>query len=508
MPDAAPSRARPARLRDRVWRAARELGTSLSARIFLGYFLVLGVVAYAGLSYLSDAIKPAVRQTMEETMVEEVGLLAALLEGELAASASAEVVPPGFETAIRGLRERDLLGRIHGVDKRHWDQRVYVTDARGVVRFDSTGRDLGVDYRRWNNVKLALEGKYGVRSTHSPAPDGPSTMHVSSALRRDGAIVGVVTVAKRVADVDPFLKLARARLLRAGTVAVAVSLGVGILFSWLLSRSVARLSAYAERAAAGDRVAPPTLSGELGALAHAMEHMRTQLEGKGYVEQAMQTFAHEMKSPLSGILASAELLEGDLAPEDRARFAGQVQGEARRMQRLLERLLELAVVEQRQGLREPASIPVARLVKEVQDRLRSRLEARELTVRVRGDADARVWGESILLQQALGNLLDNAIDFADPGGTIRVDVTREAARVTLRVHDTGASIPAYAEARIFERFYSLARPISGARSQGLGLAFVREVTALHGGEIALANATVDGEAGVTATWSLPTRHAG
>jgi len=483
-------------MRSRTWRVVR----SLSARIFLGYFLVLGVVAYASLSYFSNAIKPAVRQTMEEAMVDEAGLLAVLIEARIG---TGEVVPRELEGAFRELSRRDLLALINGVAKHRWDQRVYITDARGFVRFDSTAADLGADYSRWNNVKLALEGKYGARSTHYPAPDGPSTMHVSSAIRRDDAIVGVVTVAKRVADVDPFVEQARARLLRTGAFGFALSLGVGLLLSWLLSRSVSRLVTYAEQASEGVRVAPPNLGGELGALASAMERMRTGLEGKAYVEQAMQTFAHEMKSPLSGILAAAELLEGDLAVADRARFASQVQTEARRMQLLLERLLELAVVEQRQTLRDPGPLAVGTLVEDVKGPLLGRLEQKGLTIAVEDPRRSHVRGEAILLQQALRNLLDNAVDFASQGSTIQIVVARANGSVILRIHNTGPVIPDFAKARLFERFYSLPRPSSGLRSQGLGLAFVREVTELHEGTIELVSEALGEEAGVTAIWALP-----
>src|SRR3954471_2944889 len=150
-------------MQSRAWMVMR----SLSARIFFGYFLVLGVVAYAALSYFSNAIKPAVRQTMEETMVEEAGLLAELIEARIAPG---EVVPRDLDDTFHELAGRDLLAVINGVDKARFSQRIYVTDAKGFVRFDSTGQDLGADYSRWNNVKLALAGKYGARSTHNPDP--------------------------------------------------------------------------------------------------------------------------------------------------------------------------------------------------------------------------------------------------------------------------------------------------------------------------------------------------
>ena len=110
-------------------------------------------------------------------------------------------------------------------------------------------------------------------------------------------------------------------------------------------------------------------------------------------------------------------------------------------------------------------------------------------------------GDPFLLRQALGNLLDNAIDFAPEGSEV-VLALRRAARhsAVLTVRDHGPGIPDYAQAKVFEKFYSLARPHSQKKSTGLGLAFVREIAALHGGRIELANAA---GGGAVATLTLP-----
>lgn len=489
---------KPEHTEERNW--ARRLSGSLISRIFFGYFLVLGIVAYAALTYFSDAIKPAVRQTMEETMVEEAGLLAELVQARLHEGSASDVVPTDFDAIVRRVSERDLGATIYGVPKRRWDKRVYITDRAGIVRFDSARQDVGSDYSQWNNVKRTLEGRYGARSTRTI--EGASVMHVSAALHKEGAVHGVVTVAKRITDMDPFLELARRRLLRTAAVGLSVSLTAGLLISWLLSRSVSRLVAYASLAAEGQRAVPPALEGELGALAQAMEKMRVGLEGKAYVEQAMQTFAHEMKSPLSAIVSAAELLEADLQAEDRMRFASLVQTEAIRMRLLLERLLELAVIERRTMLRDAAPLNLVELIEGAKRLLASRLDDKKLAISLEADETLLVHGEAILLQQALRNLLENGIDFASPHSTLRLKAHRIDDRVILRIHNEGPEIPPFAMVRVFERFYSLPRPDSGRRSQGLGLAFVREVTDLHGGAIDLRNEAIDGRRGVSATWTL------
>ncbi|MBL3064063.1 GHKL domain-containing protein, partial [Klebsiella pneumoniae] len=103
-----------------------------------------------------------------------------------------------------------------------------------------------------------------------------------------------------------------------------------------------------------------------------------------------------------------------------------------------------------------------------------------------------------LLAQALGNLLDNAIDFTPQGGEIALAAEKRNEEVQLSVIDNGCGIPDYALERIFERFYSLPRE-DGHKSSGLGLAFVREVARLHHGDINLHNRP---EGGVVATLRL------
>ena len=98
-----------------------------------------------------------------------------------------------------------------------------------------------------------------------------------------------------------------------------------------------------------------------------------------------------------------------------------------------------------------------------------------------------VRGDLFLLQQALLNLLDNAIDFAPPGSAIELAVAADGDAVVFRVRDHGTGAPDYALPQLFNRFYSLPRPATGKKSTGLGLALVREVARLHGGEAEFAN---------------------
>ncbi len=115
---------------------------------------------------------------------------------------------------------------------------------------------------------------------------------------------------------------------------------------------------------------------------------------------------------------------------------------------------------------------------------------------------AQIEADALLLGQAIANLLDNAIDFSPPAGTIRLEgVIRESGLYQLTIEDQGPGIPDFALGRLFERFYSLPRPHSG-KSTGLGLSFVREVVERHQGSITLHN-RADGQSGACAELRLP-----
>ena len=208
---------------------------------------------------------------------------------------------------------------------------------------------------------------------------------------------------------------------------------------------------------------------------------------------------HELKSPLAAIRGAAELLDGEMPAPQRQRFVANIEQESARMQQLIERLLHLAQVEQRQGLEEQVAVPLQALVDSLLQAQMARIEAAGLQIENRIGTELSARCEAFLLRQALANLLDNALDFTPPGGLIRFDAEIRAGQIELRLFNQGEAIPDYALARLSERFYSLPRPGSGRKSTGLGLNFVEEVMQLHGGALHIGN--VDG--GVEAQLRLP-----
>ena len=479
---------------------------SLTNRLFLFYGVFVVLAGWFVLRTVLEEVKPAVRQATEETLVDSANMLAEIVSTDLKAGTLAQGDWPRILSAYG---QRHPEADIWGIRKSGPTPRVYITNRDGIVLLDSTGHDVGKDYSRWNDVYLTLRGRYGARSTEEVPGDELSTiMHVAAPVRDGEAIIGVVTVAKPNRSVQPFIERARQRLLAFGGLLIASGLVIGAVLAWWLSGAIRRLTTYAQRVSAGERAAVPSLpGGELNQLAQALDSMRTQLEGKAYVERYVQTLTHELKSPLAAIHGAAELLRREMPVEQRERFLDHIDVETTRLQSMSERLLNLAQVEQRRGLEEQVSIELRALVEEILQAQAPHIEGAGVILLNEVPMALAVRGERFLVRQAVANLIDNAVDFTLRGGHIRIGAAASADRITLAVRNEGETIPDYALPRLTERFYSLPRPATGRKSTGLGLSFVQEVAELHGGSFAIGNdpghGSGGGAGGVRAELTLP-----
>jgi two-component system sensor histidine kinase CreC len=229
--------------------------------------------------------------------------------------------------------------------------------------------------------------------------------------------------------------------------------------------------------------------------------MRDALEGREYVEHYVQSLTHELKSPVAAILGAGEILQGDVPEPKRARFLQNIRAEAGRLRDLLERLLHLAAIEKQKKLETNESVDLTGILDRTWDHLALVALGKELRFERDMSGELVVKGDPWLIELAVGNLLQNAIDFAPKGSVITARGFRFDAKVVIEIEDSGPGIPDYARERVFERFYSLPRPDSGKKSTGLGLCFVKEVAQLHGGSVELTNR--EGAAGAKAMLILP-----
>lgn len=459
---------------------------NISLRLLIGYFLIIGLAAWFVLNIFAEEVKPGVRQAMEETLVDTAHLLAEIAAGNIS---SGEPDTHHFEAAFQRYQVRKPHGDIWGFKKDTLDIRVYITDSHGIVIYDSANKAVGKDYSRWNDVYLTLRGGYGVRSTRRDSSDSRSmVMYVAAPIKHRGEITGVLTVAKPVLSVQPFIDRSRQRIERAGWWLMGSALIIGLLFTWWLTHSIGLLRRYARSISQGEKKHPPKLgSSELAELGHALAEMREKLDGREYVENYVHHLAHEMKSPITALIGSAELLDENLPQKERSIFTANIQEQSGRLKSMLDKLLDLAKVEHRDTLEDTECINLYELAEKVIADHQTHAHQRHINIQNHIPRDAEITGEAFLLRQALSNLLDNALDFSPKESSISILLETDTDKISLTIRNLGPEIPEYALPRVFERFYSLARPESQRKSTGLGLPFVREVAMLHGGEAKLSN---------------------
>lgn len=469
-------------------------------RIFLGILLIYALgVAFLLYRVLRD-LDARYRESAEELLVDTAHLLAALIETDLPEGA---LQPERLRPAFPNLYARRFRAQIYAVTKTQADLRVYVTDRNGRVIFDSLGRDEGKDFRRWRDVSLTLQGEYGARTTRETRGD-PSTavMYVGAPIRWKGEMVGAVSVGKPVRSFAGFIASARQKLLIVGLTSGISVILLAVLVSVWLVRPFGLITEYVRYVREQKRVSLPRLSRRaLGILGAAYGEMRDALAGRSYVEEFVQALTHEIKSPLSAIRGAAELLQEPMPQARREQFLSNIRDETRRIQDLVDRLLELSAIEKRRGLTEIQEVRLDELLREVTASLAPVADARGVRVTVHGAEGGALVGDRFLLHRAVTNLLQNAVDYSPAGGDVEVVVTPEKGRYRIDIRDHGPGIPDFALDRVFEKFYSLRRPGSGDRGTGLGLSFVKEIAELHRGRTELRNHP---DGGAVASLTLPT----
>ena len=470
-------------------------------RFFVGYVVVAALAVLLAMKLFTDQFVPGVRQSVEETLVQTANLLAEMAEREMSNSAKGQAGVSGIEAVFRAYEKRRFEARIYGVMKNDPDLRIYVTDQTGRVVFDSRGRDVGQDYSRWLDVSRTLKGEYGARTTRDAEYDSSSSvMYVAAPITRNGRIIGVLSVGKPSRSFQSFIDLARSKAWESALWLFALALLLALGFSYWMTRDLRRLVDHANEVAEGKRDRIPIEGrSELRRLAQALEHLRAELDGKAHVEKVTQLLAHELKSPIAAIQGAVELLPDETDPARRIRLENNIAAETGRLQRIVEGVLNLARAESRGRLDEKEDIALADLVRDVLDTKTQRTNAKDLVVEADLTA-VHVRGSRFLLRQAIGNLLDNAIDFSPTGGRLTLTLDIEGETTHLCLHDQGPGIPDYALPRLFERFYSVPRPDTGERGSGLGLNLVQEVARLHQGNVELRNHP---NGGAEACLSLP-----
>ena len=195
--------------------------------------------------------------------------------------------------------------------------------------------------------------------------------------------------------------------------------------------------------------------------------------------------SHELKTPLQGIIGSAELLEnGMVQPDDVPRFVGHIRKEAQRLVTLIGDIIRLSQLDEGDEMPRE-TVDLLTLSQEAADDLASAAEQKNVTISVTGKSTC-VSGVRRLLYEVIYNLCDNGVKYNVEGGSVSVRVGTEDGKAVVSVADTGIGIAPEHQGRIFERFYRVDKSHSKASGgTGLGLSIVKHAVQYHHGMVEL-----------------------
>lgn len=517
------------------------LNLSIFFRIWLAVALVLVICGVAAFTQLFGYVKPTAQQVIEDTLLDTSKFLAANLQLPLSSGQLYDATyQANLDTAFTSLPAMNSDVTPKYKYDGYSSFRVYVTDKTGVVIYDSLpepDNDEGQDYSRWNDVYLTLNGQYGARSTTQNHNQRDGTiMYVAQPIKNSrGSLIGVVSVGKPVASVLPYLDNTRNRMFITALLMSIAALILAGLVAWWLKQSITLVTQYTSALAEDTKKPYFYLGRELNSLTDTIESMKHQLENRDYVTDYVHTLTHELKSPLTAIRASSELLEDNgLDEDDRQMLIHTIGEQSIKMQHLIDRLLLLAKIEQPTFKLNRKLTPLVPLLQSLAKDNAAKLQQQHLppieiymdnvcfteTNRSQSNltADISVFADQFWLVQVLQNVLDNAIHFAE--NTILIDIRQTAHMVTIDIFNDGKLLPEYAVHKAFDRYFSLSHQsqtphhstsysVSNVgnndssqyieqetpstshnvikKGTGLGLTLVKQVIEHHGGQVAIHN---------------------
>ena len=376
---------------------------------------------------------------------------------------------------------------------------IYVTNKDGLLVLDSRGLILGKDMSNHNEVGSALSGAKDITRVVVETISGPKKargvvveyfyksrfLNASNPIYgNNGEILGAVVVVAPLMDL-----LDENYLLQFIFYIFLISLIFGALGSYRISRNIRRIQKYTSSLFSGEDVAMPDLNNQFNKLAKTIENARSEVELKDDVEQYIDTLAHELRTPITGIQLTAENLLVPMSDQQKKRFIENILDSNKHMDLLVNRLLDLSRIERREALKGIESINILKVVNSVlkaPSRTKN-IADKDLNIILEINRKSFLSAEKILLEQAIGNILNNALDFSPKSGTITIKASETNTSISIIVLDDGPGIPPHVLSKLFTRFFSVSRPDTGVRGNGLGLRFVRKIMKLHGGEVTLQN---------------------
>ena len=462
---------------------------NIGTKLFILYFVISSALVFVFVNRTST-------DSAKEVMIEVSELMSRIASEN---TINGEIDIEAFESLI-GSYFRSQKNTIHHPSSQRLENlAIYLTDKDGLLILDSRDIKLGKNMRHLSEVDSALQGYRGITRVVAEPVLGPKKargvaidyfykpefLHASNPIyARNGEILGAVVV------VAPMFDLMNKDYLYEFIFYVfLISLFFGALGSYRISRNIKRLDKYISNLFSGEDTTPPDLNIQFKKLTLTLQNARANVELKDAVEQYIDTLAHELRTPITGIQLTAETLLTPMSDEERKRFINNILVSNTQMDKLVTRLLDLSRIERRESLMKPKTLKILPIIEnaiKAPSRTQT-IASKNINIALEIDRSITVFAEKILLEQAISNILNNALEFSPKGGTITFKASETNTAVSIIVLDDGPGMPPHVLRNLFTRFFSVSRPDSGNRGNGLGLRFVRKIMQLHKGEVTLKN---------------------
>jgi two-component system, OmpR family, sensor histidine kinase ChvG len=331
---------------------------------------------------------------------------------------------------------------------------------------------------------------------------GQQIVSMAEPIKRGNKILGVLLVSTQKGDIDDVLWDERWLVLQIAGIALLVAIGSSLQLARTVAGPMKRLSEAANhvsRNIAARQELPDFTErrDEVGQMGRAFAAMTGALFRRIEAsEKFAADVAHELKNPLAAARSTAEALTYAKTDADREELVGQIQGELKRLNRLINDVSNASRLDAELARQEMQLLNICTILDNVTGIFRDMLadDGRKIVLvmdPVASETFYNALGNDGRLCQVFTNLIDNALSFSPPGGTVTLRARPAATMIEIAVEDEGPGIPPDKLAAVFERFYSdrPATDSSRGKNSGLGLSISREIIASHRGEIFAENRT-------------------
>lgn len=458
-------------LLDRIFK--KRLSFSIFVRIWLTFALITLLSSSLALYYVQKTVRPSAKRVVEDSLVDTSVLLSHIVADDVADLSKDELNQSINAKLSHAFTNPDEPLWYHQKSKSTYH--IYITDGTGVVIYDSRGASVGADFSRWNDVYLTLLGKYGARSTDI---GGHSVMYVASPIVSDGQIIGVASVGKPTQTLIPYINKSTDEIIKIILTIMAITLTTATLMAWWLRRSIDSVNRYTKGLAS---TAPPHfyLGRELNELMASIHAMKDTIENKAYVSEYVHTLTHELKSPLTAIRASSEILTDELSFAEREQFTGIILSQTDKLTALVDKLLTLAKIEQPTFKLTMSDVDLDALIQTCLNQQSATLKQLGKTVQFT-KSSIHIRADEFWLTQAVQNVIDNAIYYGK--SAIVIYISQTETDTFIHIKNDSDTLDDFIIKQAFERYFSMGNS-HRQKSTGLGLTLVKQVIELHGGAV-------------------------